>query len=88
MLHRLWAASLMVRNPVNPCHICYVTKKSPYPYYLQIRPCSENVGRHRWEILDSDGLLETSRLSFATEHEAHAQGRREMQGLVKMWNKK
>jgi hypothetical protein len=47
-----------------------------------------DVGRHRWEILDSEGLLQTSAGSFATEREAKDNGRLEMQRLVEMWKKK
>jgi hypothetical protein len=42
----------------DPCHICYVTKQSPHPYFLKIRPCNVHVDRHRWEILDNEGLLQ------------------------------
>jgi hypothetical protein len=59
----------------------------PHPYSLKIRPCTEHVGRFRWEILDSEGLLDTSWDSFATEHEAKESGRLEMQSLVEIWNK-
>jgi hypothetical protein len=72
----------------DPCHICYVTKKFPHPYYLIIRSCDADVDRHRWEIFDNEGLLQTSADSFATEREAKDNGRLEMQGLVEMWNKK
>jgi hypothetical protein len=58
-----------------------------HPYVLKVRPCSEQAGRFRWEILDSDGVLDTSWVSFATEREAEEGGRREMQNLVEMWNK-
>jgi hypothetical protein len=79
---------LSVRNRADPCHILYVTKQSPHPYYLKIRPCNAHVDRHRWEIRDNEGLLQTSADSFATEREAKENGRREMQGLVEIWNKK
>ena len=77
-----------VCNRADPCHICYVTKQSPHPYYLKIIPCNARVDRHRWEIHDNEGLLQTSAGSFATEREAKDNGRLEMQGLVEMWNKK
>src|ERR1700726_4558063 len=77
-----------VGNRADPCHICYVTKQSPHPYYLKIRPCNAHVDRHRWEILDNEGLLQTSADSFATEREAKDNGRLEMQGLIEIWNKK
>jgi hypothetical protein len=64
-----------------------VAKKSPHSYVLKIRPCGEHAGRYRWEILDRDGLLDTSWASFATEGEADEGGRRELQSLVEMWNK-
>ena len=57
-------------------------------YSLKIRPCTEHAGRFRWEILDSDGVLDTSWVSFATERAAEEGGRREMQNLVEMWNKR
>ena len=59
----------------------------PHPYYLKIRPSPEHAGRFRWEILDSDGVLDTSWDSFATEREAKEAGQREMQSLVETWNK-
>jgi hypothetical protein len=59
----------------------------PHPYSLKIRPCTEHAGRFRWEILDSDGVLDTSWDTFATEREAEEVGRREMKNLVEMWNK-
>jgi hypothetical protein len=73
---------------LDPCHICYVTAKSPHPYYLKIKPCNGDVDRHRWEIFDDEGLLQRSADSFATEREAKDNGHLEMQGLVEMWNKK
>jgi hypothetical protein len=51
-------------------------------------PPSADVDRHRWEILDNEGLLQTSADSFATEREAKDNGRLEMQGLIEIWNKK
>jgi len=59
----------------------------PHPYVLKIRSCTEHVGRYRWEILDSDGLLDTSFESFATKQEAEEDGQREMKSLVEIWNK-
>ena len=76
-----------VCNRADPCHICYVTKQSPHPYYLKIRPCNVHVDRYRWEILDNEELLQTSADSFATEREAKDNGRLEMQDLIEMWNK-
>ena len=68
--------------------MCDVAEQSPHPYRLKIRPCDVHVGCYRWELLDTDGLLETSAVSFATEREAKDKGRLEMQRLVEMWNKK
>jgi hypothetical protein len=65
-----------------------MTKQSPHPYYLKIRPCDVHVDRQRWEIFDNEGLLQTSADSFATEREAKDNGRLEMQDLIEMWNKK
>jgi hypothetical protein len=65
-----------------------VTERSPHPYRLKVRPCEARVGRHRWEILDDDGLLQTSATSFETEREAKENGCLEMQGLIEMWNKR
>ena len=70
------------------CHIRHVANKSPHPYVLKTRSSTEDAGRFRWEILDSDGVLNTSWVSFATEREANESGRREMQSLVEMWNKR
>jgi hypothetical protein len=72
----------------DPCYVCCVTEQSPHPYHLKIRPCDAHVGRHRWEILDNEGLLQRSADSFATEREAKDNGRLEIQGLLDMWNKK
>ena len=65
-----------------------MTKKSLRPYYLKIRPCDAHVGRYRWEILDSEGLLQTSADSFGTEREARDNGGVQMQDLLEIWNKK
>jgi hypothetical protein len=62
--------------------------KTPHPYQLKIRPCSDPVGRYRWEILDSDGVGDWSGRTFATEQEAKENGQQEMQRLIEMWNKK
>ena len=55
---------------------------------MKIKKCNARSDRFRWEILDSEGLLQKSAKSFATEREAKDNGRLEMQGLVEMWNKK
>jgi hypothetical protein len=65
-----------------------VTKKTPHPYQLKIRPCVAPIGHHRWEILDGDEVVDGSWHTFATEQEAKDNGRQEMQNLVEMWNKK
>jgi hypothetical protein len=77
-----------VCNPIHPCHICSVAEKLPHPYLLKIRSCTEDAGRFRWEILDSNGVLDTSFESFATGREARDSGQRELQSLVEIWNKK
>jgi hypothetical protein len=64
-----------------------VAKKLPHPYYLKITAGSEDAGRFRWEILDSNAVLDTSADSFATGREARDSGQREMQNLIEMWNK-
>jgi hypothetical protein len=64
-----------------------VAKKLPHPYALRITAVSEDAGRFRWEILDNDGVVDTSADSFATGREARDNGQREMQHLIEMWNK-
>jgi hypothetical protein len=64
-----------------------VAEKIPHPYLLKIRSCTEHAGRFRWEILDGDGVLDTSIESFATGREARDSGQREMKNLVEIWNK-
>jgi hypothetical protein len=63
----------------------YADVAKKHPYYLKITAGSEDAGRFRWEILDGDGVLDTSADSFATGREATDSGQREH--LIEIWNK-
>jgi hypothetical protein len=80
-------SAIFLGKPRCCCHIRHVIEKSPHPYLLKIRSCTEDAGRFRWEILDSDGLLGTSWDSFSTGREARDSGQLEMQNLIEIWNK-
>src|ERR1700730_8430348 len=82
----------IVPTPANPVVTTQIRTNSRKSLFfevpLKIRPCNAHVDRYRWEILDNEGLLQTSADSFATEREAKGNGRLEMQDLIEMWNKK
>ena len=56
--------------------------QSPQPYDLVTRPCTIHAGRFRWDIRENGRPIQSSMESFATEQEAHADGRRELEKLI------
>ena len=54
--------------------------QSPQPYDLVSRPCTIHAGRFRWDIRENGRPME----SFATEQEAHADGRHELEKLIQV----
>jgi len=56
--------------------------QSPQPYDLVTRPCTIDAGRFRWDIRENGTPIQSSMESFATEQEAHADGRHELEKLI------
>jgi hypothetical protein len=56
--------------------------QSPQPYDLVTRPCTIDAGRFRWDIRENGRPIQSSMESFATEHEAHADGRHELEKVI------
>src|SRR5260370_41854200 len=56
--------------------------QSPQPYDLVTRPCTIDAGRFRWDIRENGRPIQSSVESFATEHEAHADGRHELEKVI------
>jgi len=56
--------------------------QSPQPYDLVTRPCTIYAGRFRWDIRENGRPIQSSMESFATEQEAHADGRHELEKLI------
>ena len=54
----------------------------PQPYDLVTRPCTIHAGRFRWDIRENGRPIQSSIESFATEQEAHADGRHELEKLI------
>ena len=52
------------------------------PYDLVTRPCTIHAGRFRWDIRENGRPIQSSIESFATEQEAHADGRHELEKLI------
>ena len=55
---------------------------SPQPYDLVTRPCTIHAGRFRWDIRENGRPIQSSIESFATEQEAHADGRHELEKII------
>ena len=55
---------------------------SPQPYDLVTRPCTIYAGRFRWDIRENGRPIQSSIESFATEQEAHADGRHELEKII------
>ena len=64
-----------------PRHIVGMAQ-SPQPYDLVTRPCTIYAGRFRWDIRENGRPIQSSMESFATEQEAHADGRHELEKLI------
>ena len=58
--------------------------QSPQPYDLVTRPCTIHAGRFRWDIRENGRPIQSSMESFATEQEAHADGRHELEKLIQV----
>jgi hypothetical protein len=58
--------------------------QSPQPYDLVTRPCTIQAGRFRWDIRENGRPIQSSIESFATEQEAHADGRHELEKLIQV----
>jgi hypothetical protein len=59
--------------------------QSPQPYDLVTRPCTIHAGRFRWDIRENGRPIQSSMESFATEQEAHADGRHELEKIIQVW---
>jgi hypothetical protein len=66
-----------------PGHIVGMAQ-SPQPYELVTRPCTIHAGRFRWDIREIGRPIQSSMESFATEQEAHADGRRELEKIIQV----
>jgi hypothetical protein len=64
-----------------PGHIVGMAQ-SPQPYDLVTRPCTIDAGRFRWDIRENGRPIQSSMESFATEQEARADGRHELEKLI------
>ena len=58
--------------------------QSPQPYDLVTRPCTIHAGRFRWDIRENGRPIQSSVESFATEQEAHADGRHELEKVIQV----
>ena len=58
--------------------------QSPQPYDLVTRPCTIHTGRFRWDFRENGRPIRSSMESFATEQEAHADGRHELEKLMRL----
>jgi hypothetical protein len=58
--------------------------QSPQPYDLVTRPCTIQAGRFRWDIRENGRPIQSSMESFATEQEAHVDGRHELEKIIQV----
>jgi hypothetical protein len=58
--------------------------QSPQPYDLVTRPCTIHAGRFRWDIRENGRPIQSSMESFATEQEAHSDGRHELEKIIQV----
>jgi hypothetical protein len=58
--------------------------QSPQPYDLVTRPCMIHAGRFRWDIRENGTPIQSSMESFANEQEAQADGRHELEELIRV----
>ena len=70
-----------VEVPPGPGHVVGMAQ-SAQPYELVTRPCTIHAGRFRWDIRESGRPIQSSMESFATEQEAHADGRHELEKII------
>ena len=61
-----------------------LSAQSPQPYDLVTRPCMIHAGRFRWDIRENGTPIQSSMESFATEQEAQADGRHELEKLIRV----
>jgi hypothetical protein len=61
-----------------------VDLQSPQPYDLVTRPCTIHAGRFRWDIRQNGRPVQSSMESFASEQEAHMDGRLELEKLLRL----
>ncbi|MGA7997663.1 MAG: hypothetical protein WCA28_22545 [Bradyrhizobium sp.] len=61
-----------------------VDLQSPQPYDLVTRPCTIHAGRFRWDIRQNGRPVQSSMESFASEQEAHMDGRLELEKLMRL----
>jgi hypothetical protein len=54
------------------------------PYDLVTRPCTIHAGRFRWDIRENGRPIQSSMESFATEQEAHADGRHTLGKMIQV----
>jgi hypothetical protein len=57
---------------------------APQPYDLVTRPCTIHAGRFRWDIRQNGRPVQSSMESFASEQEAHMDGRLELEKLMEV----
>ena len=60
-----------------------MTDQAPPPYDVVVRPCTIHAGRYRWDTRQCGMPVQSSIDSFASEQEAHEDGRREMERLMR-----
>jgi hypothetical protein len=58
--------------------------QSPQPHDVVTRPCTIHAGRFRSDIRENGRPIKPSMESFATEQEAHADGRRKLEKLLQV----
>ncbi len=58
--------------------------QSPQPYDLVTRPCTIHAGRFRWDIRQNGKPVQSSMETFASEQEAHMDGRLELEKLMRL----
>jgi hypothetical protein len=64
-------------------HMRGMTDAMPPPCELVVRPCTIHAGRFRWEIRQRGQPVQSSADSFAAEHQAHIDGQRELEKLIR-----
>jgi hypothetical protein len=60
------------------------TMAQSQPYDLVTRPCTIHAGRFRWDIRQNGRPVQSSLESFASEQEAHMDGRLELEKLMRL----